>query len=164
MPWHYLDRPVHYDRDYGHAGRDREHEGSLLEGTKRILVSAGPFRKHDDRVPSADSLGRDIVSAERSLSILALDFDHSHGAHCASEDRHFEELGFCHELVSGQYFGERGNVEPADVIGRENVWIPTLHIFHSVDAYLDPDSPEHCNGPPSRHFVVQAARFVLYTE
>src|SRR4029077_16902855 len=128
MPWHYLDRPVHYDRDYRHAGRDGEHEGSLLEGTKRILVSTGSFRKHDDRVPSADSLGRDIVSAERSLSVLALDFDHSHSPHCAPEDRHSEELRFCHELVPGQYLGERGNVEPAHVVGSENVGLSTLHI------------------------------------
>ncbi len=108
-------------------------------------MSAGPFRKHDDRVPSADSLGRDIVSAERSLSVLPLDFDHPHGAHSAPEDRHFEELGFCHELVPGQYLGERGNVEPAHVIGRENVGLSSSHILHSVDAYPDPDGPEHCN-------------------
>src|SRR6266849_6962671 len=106
MSGHYLDRPVHYDWDYRHPGGDRQHERSLLERAKRIFVSAGPLRKDDDRVASPDSLRGHIVSAERGLSVLALDFDHPYGAHCAPKDRHFEELGFCHELVPGQDLGE----------------------------------------------------------
>src|SRR6476619_1247587 len=79
-------RSVDKDRNNRNTGGDCEDEGTFLERTQRIVVSARAFRENDDAVSIAYLFCGIVVRRKRSLSVLALDGNHSCRLHCRPEN------------------------------------------------------------------------------